>query len=64
MAEAKTDHFAYYDYLDALRESAVTNMFGARPYLMEEFPDLSADEALDILKAWMHQPRDQRGSRT
>ena len=26
-----------FEYLDALRESGVTNMFGATPYLMEEF---------------------------
>lgn len=28
------------EYLDGLRESGATNMFGARPYLMEEFPEL------------------------
>ena len=26
----------YFEYLDALRETNVTNMFGARPYLQKE----------------------------
>jgi len=43
----------YYDFLDNLRESGVTNMFGATPYLMEEFSDLSKVEAREILKSWM-----------
>lgn len=40
------------DFLDALRESGVTNMFGARPYIQEEF-DLEAKEASAILVEWM-----------
>lgn len=40
-------------FLDDLRDSADTNMFGARPYLMEEFPELSHAEAKDILIYWM-----------
>jgi len=43
----------YYEFLDNLRESGVTNMFGATPYLMEEFYDLSKVEAREILKSWM-----------
>jgi len=43
----------YYDFLDNLRESGVTNMFGATPYLMEAFSDLSQTEARRILKSWM-----------
>jgi len=27
----------YYNYLNDLRDSGVTNMFGASPYLQEEF---------------------------
>nr|DAT99226.1 MAG TPA: protein of unknown function (DUF5049) [Caudoviricetes sp.] len=42
----------YYDYLEELRQSGVTNMFGAAPYLMREF-DLSHDEASKILSDWM-----------
>jgi hypothetical protein len=44
------DHLTF---LDELRESAVTNMFGARPYLMEEFPALTAGQAGAILGYWM-----------
>jgi hypothetical protein len=40
-------------YLDDLRESGDTNMFGARPYLMSEFPALSGDEAAAVLGYWM-----------
>ena len=41
-----------FNYLDELRESGETNMFGARPYLMQEF-DISKNEATDILSEWM-----------
>jgi hypothetical protein len=42
----------YYDYLDELRESGETNMFGASAYLMEDW-DLGRRAARDILGAWM-----------
>lgn len=41
------------EFLDDLRESGETNMFGARPYLMEEFPDLDAKQASSVLSYWM-----------
>ena len=41
------------EFLDALRESDVTNMFGARSYLLDEYPELSASEAGSILSYWM-----------
>lgn len=41
------------EFLDDLRESGATNMFGARPYLMEAFPDLSDEEAATALAYWM-----------
>lgn len=44
----------YYEYLDALRESGVVNMFGAGAYLEHQF-GLSRYEAKDILIAWMKQ---------
>jgi len=44
----------YYDFLDGLRESGVTNMFGATPYLQEQF-GLDKKEAIDVLVAWMKQ---------
>lgn len=40
------------EYLDELRESGVTNMYGARPYLIREF-DLSKTEASEVLSYWM-----------
>ena len=45
----------YFDYLDRLRDSGVTNMFGAVPYLQQEFPELSFNraQALYILREWM-----------
>ena len=39
-------------YLDNLRESGVTNMFGAAPYLESEFYMTSRD-ARDVLSKWM-----------
>jgi len=39
-------------FLDNLRESSVTNMFGAAPYIMEEF-DVDRNMARDLLKHWM-----------
>lgn len=43
----------YLEFLDILRESGVTNMFGAAPYLQEEFPELNRNEARRILQHWM-----------
>jgi len=40
-------------FLDNLRESGVTNMYGARPYLMKAFRKLSEKEAGAILSYWM-----------
>ena len=42
----------YFNYLEELRQSGVTNMFGATPYLMEEF-GMSQREAKDVLLQWM-----------
>lgn len=42
----------YYVYLEDLRQSGVTNMFGAAPYLQEEF-GLNKKEAREILANWM-----------
>lgn len=42
----------YYDFLDELRESGKTNMFGARPYLEREF-GLDKKKATEILSDWM-----------
>ena len=40
-------------FLDDLRESGVTNMFGAAPYLIDEFPELTKAEARSIVSEWM-----------
>ena len=42
----------HYVFLEALRESGVTNMFGATPYLMRNF-DLDEKTAKQILVSWM-----------
>ena len=39
-------------YLDELRDSGQTNMFGASPFLMEEFC-LEKSESRSILSYWM-----------
>ena len=47
----------YFDFLDALRESGQINMFSARPFLQQEFPELNTRDATDILTAWLQQFR-------
>lgn len=42
-----------FEYLDKLRESGITNMFGAVPYIQIEFPELTVKEASDLLVKWM-----------
>lgn len=42
----------YMDYLYSLRRSGVTNMFGATPYLQNEF-DLNKQTAKKVLVYWM-----------
>jgi hypothetical protein len=41
------------EYLDDLRESGATNMFGAAPWLKREF-SLSPAEARAVLSYWIH----------
>ncbi len=40
-------------YLDTLRGSGATNMFGAASYLSEMFPNLTRLQARKILLYWM-----------
>jgi len=40
-------------YLDALRDSGVTNMFGASSYIVDRF-GVDKREAKDILAFWMN----------
>lgn len=41
------------EYLDDLRDSGVTNMFGARPYVEDAFPELTSEQAGKVLVYWM-----------
>lgn len=47
------DWIDYYRTLEGIRQSGITNMFGAAPYLKEFCPELSHDEAKEILLSWM-----------
>ena len=42
----------YWIFLENLRKSGVTNMYGATPWLMNAF-NLSKQEAIEILSDWM-----------
>jgi hypothetical protein len=48
------DKIEMFEYLDTLRESGVTNMFGAAPYLVQAF-DIDRREARTVLSEWMNQ---------
>jgi hypothetical protein len=41
-------------FLDDLRKSGITNMFGAAPYLQQAFTRLDANRARKVLSYWMH----------
>lgn len=41
-----------FEYLNDLRTSGITNMFGASPYLVEEF-NIDKKEATRVLGLWM-----------
>ena len=43
----------HFEYLNNLRDSAVTNMFGATPYLMSKFTTLTSQQASQLLIYWM-----------
>jgi hypothetical protein len=42
-----------FEYLDSLRESRITNMFGARPYVQQAFPKWGPEKAGKVLTTWM-----------
>ena len=50
----ENENESYFKYLDELRESGETNMFGASSYLMNEFPELDENSARTILIDWMN----------
>lgn len=41
------------EFLDDLRESGETNMFGASRYLADNYPDLSRNESRQVVSYWM-----------
>ena len=45
--------FEVFQFLNGLRESGKTNMFGARPYLVDEF-DLSKNQSAELLSMYMN----------
>ena len=55
----------YFTYLNKLRDSGVTNMYGAPRYLCDEF-GIDKHAAQDIVKRWMasfnEQTEDQAGA--
>ena len=50
----------YYEFLDILRDSGYTNMFGAGSYLMDNF-DINKYEANRILTSWMETYEERHG---
>ena len=57
----KTLKEEHLEYLDDLRESGETNMFGASPYLEKEFPELTRQEAIQVVSYWMKTFSDRHG---
>ncbi len=53
MPTAIKHNLEFYKYLDELRRSGVTNMWGARSYLMDEFDMDDKKLAGEILHDWM-----------
>ena len=49
----REDWEEYYQVLENIRESGITNMFGAAPYLKELCPELSHKLAQAILVNWI-----------
>jgi len=56
-------HAAMFEYLDELRDSGDTNMFGAGPYVADEF-GLSKAEARIVLRAWMETYGQRHGAQS
>jgi hypothetical protein len=50
--ELTKEEKVYFKYLDKLRESGVTNMYGAAPYLEDSF-GMDSKEARGVLVKWM-----------
>ena len=51
-----TDKERYFQFLSNLRETGITNMYGAGPYLEKEF-ELTRNEAREVVLQWMKEYR-------
>lgn len=51
-ATLNTAHYPHYKFLEELRQSGATNMWGASPYLAKAFM-ISMNEANQILTEWI-----------
>lgn len=51
----------YTVFLDDLRESGITNMWGAVPYLTEMYPELTYNKAKGILLEWIRTFGERKG---
>lgn len=51
-----TDKEKYFQFLSNLRETGITNMYGAGPYLESEF-ELTRNEAREVVLQWMKEYR-------
>mgnify|MGYP003148047017 CR=1 FL=1 len=56
--EDLADMDEYFQYLEDLKESGETNMYGAAPHLRREF-GLNRKESHDILEEWMGSYKDK-----
>jgi len=53
------DKVRVFDYLNALRDSGITNMFGAAPYVQRVF-DIPRKEATNLLVEWMESFKEKK----
>lgn len=53
LREATDLEIEVFNYLNDLRSSGVTNMYGAAPYITNEFPEIDKKEAIRLLTLWM-----------
>lgn len=58
MTRAEIRKQQIFNYLDWLRETGITNMFGAAPYIKEEF-ETDIQEARKLLGEWMEHKRSE-----
>ena len=43
----------YFLFLECVKESGVTNMLGASPYLEEQFEELNGSDSRKVLALWI-----------